>query len=71
MDGLNMGIISNLEFDLPDIKTQKDMQISMHEIEQMMNYSVQAKVKEEALMASLQSRAFSGELTLRDLEAVL
>lgn len=71
MNGLNMGIISGLEFDLPDISNQRKLQQVFAEIDSLNNKALHARGIEDALLSSIQTHAFSGELALRDLEALL
>lgn len=71
MDGLNMGIISGLQFELPDISKQRELQQVFAEIDSLTNKALHAREIEDTLLSSIQTRAFSGELALRDLEALL
>lgn len=71
MDGLNMGIISGLQFELPDISKQRELQQVFAEIDSLTNKAFHAREIEDTLLSSIQTRAFSGELALRDLEALL
>ncbi|MCP2015928.1 type I restriction enzyme S subunit [Deinococcus sp. HSC-46F16] len=67
MDGLNMGIISALEFDLPEVSEQRKLQTVFAEIDSLTDAALHARQTEGVLLSSLQTRAFSGKLNLREL----
>lgn len=65
MDGLNMGIISGLQFRVPPLNVQKELQATFTEIDSLVNTALAAKQQESQLLHSLQTRAFASELSLR------
>ncbi|MFC3859981.1 restriction endonuclease subunit S [Deinococcus antarcticus] len=62
MDGLNMGIISNLEFPLLSIAAQQELKNHFDEIDTLTEITNATQEHEAQLLASLQARAFAGEL---------
>lgn len=67
MDGLNMSIISGLQFDLPDISAQRKLQEVFADIDSLTNKALHAREIEDTLLSSIQTRAFNGELNLREI----
>ncbi len=62
MAGLNMGIIKSLPVALPPISLQKEYSVRLNVIESSRRDLVSHLAELDALFASLQSRAFRGEL---------
>lgn len=62
MSGLNMGIIKGLSIKLPSISEQESFAARLRNVDSQIGNCKTHSVELEALFASLQSRAFAGEL---------
>lgn len=62
MDGLNMGIIKQTPIPLPDIDSQQVFVDQAKVIDQCTRVSADLQTKSDELFASIQARAFQGEL---------
>ncbi|MEV7428313.1 restriction endonuclease subunit S [Nocardioides sp. NPDC092400] len=62
MDGLNMGIIKSMPVPRPGIEAQRAFAVSVSAIAQQQQRVMRAASKDDQLFASLQSRAFRGNL---------
>jgi type I restriction enzyme S subunit len=62
MDGLNMGIIKEMPVPLVPIDLQREFEIRLKALQKVRSANIQAAAELDALFASLQHRAFQGEL---------
>lgn len=62
MDGLNMGIIKEMPLPVPPLDDQREFVEMARKVDTLLDSCLQSATELEELFASLQSRAFSGQL---------
>ena len=62
MDGLNMGIIKAMPVPVPELDRQREFAARFRQVEHQRAVTQQGLSAHDELFASLQSRAFRGEL---------